>query len=252
MDCTKYCHFAQYSYIFLLSDEGDTQDGQTHLLKGCTERRSGTMKKILPLILAAALMLSLAACGGETENSDNDADTQYYNIGDTVSTDIVDFTLNNCDLSIFADPNTIQPTEEETNFGAKVGSSMIIPTFTVTNKDRSGYIDIRDQAIRLDDIDDLSLDWTVLYNDEEYTVTHLDGGAGMELDPAVVLDPDSGDIISLNPTSNNYLNAGETISLRTIGFINVEPETLNDEFSITLSLPSSSGMETFTYLVAAR
>ena len=64
------------------------------------------MKKILPLILAAALMLSLAACGGETENSDNDADTQYYNIGDTVSTDIVDFTLNNCDLSIFADPNT--------------------------------------------------------------------------------------------------------------------------------------------------
>ena len=199
-------------------------------------------------------MLSLAACGGETESSDNDADAQCLRYsGDIAYQQIyVDFTLNNCDLSIFADPNTIQPTEEETNFGAKVGSSMIIPASTVTNKDRSGYIDIRDQAIRLDDIDDLSLDWTVLYNDEEYTVTHLDGGAGMELDPAVVLDPDSGDIISRNPTSNNYLNAGETISLRTIGFINVEPETLNDEFSITLSLPSSSGMETFTYLVAAR
>ncbi|MEI3311649.1 MAG: hypothetical protein V8R78_07730 [Evtepia gabavorous] len=221
------------------------------------------MKKLLALMLSAAFMISLAACGGKNnvaQNNDNDAaksiendaDTQYYNIGDTVSTDIVDFTLNNCDLSIFADPNTIQPTEKETKFGAKVGSSMIIPTFTVTNKDRSGYIDIRDQAISTDDIDDLSLDWTVLYNDEEYTVTHFDGGTGMDLIPAAVLDPANGDIIKGNDTNNNHLKAGETISLRTIGFINVEPETLNDEFSVTLSLPSSSGTETFTYLVATR
>ena len=218
------------------------------------------MKKTLAFILAATLMLSLAACGGENENSNNDADksaendvdTQYYNIGDTVSTDIVDFTLNNCDLSIFADPYIIQPTEEETKYGAKVGSSMIIPTFTITNKDRSGYIDIRDEAVLLDNADDVSLDWTVLYNNEEYTVTHFDGQRGMELDPAAVLDPASGDIIVLNETMNYHLQAGQTVSLRTIGFINVEPETLSDEFSITLSLPSSSGKETFTYLVAAR
>ena len=40
----KILAFAQYSYIFLLSDEGDTPDGQAHLLGGCAERRQGEVK----------------------------------------------------------------------------------------------------------------------------------------------------------------------------------------------------------------
>ena len=51
------------------------------------------MKKILPLILAAALMLSLAACGGNNEvdeNSDEsgtNTDTSVLEIGETITTD---------------------------------------------------------------------------------------------------------------------------------------------------------------------
>ena len=108
----------------------------------------------------------------------------------------------------------------------------------------------------MDDIDDLSLDWTVLYNGEEYKVTqydlNFDGMLGMDLFPAAIIDPDSGDMIEENDTNNYLLDAGETISFRTIGIIGVEPETLNDEFILTISLPSSSGKESFTYLVAER
>lgn len=223
------------------------------------------MKKMVPLILATVLMLSLSACGkggniasdsGEvtTGGSNSGADTQYYNVGETVSTDIVDFTLNDCDLSIYAsataDKGFLQPVEEETMFGAKVGTSLIIPSFTIINKDRSGNIEIKDQG------SDLNLNWTVLYNGEEYKVTqydlNFDGMFGMDLFPAAIIDPDSGDMIEENDTNNYLLDAGETISFRTIGIIGVEPETLNDEFILTISLPSSSGKESFTYLVAER
>ena len=223
------------------------------------------MKKVLSLMLAAALMLSLAACGG-TENTSSDSgeaaasgsnsgdDTQYYNVGETVSTDIVDFTLNDCDLSIYAsataDKSFLQPVEEETMFGAKVGSSLIIPSFTVVNKDRSGNIEIKDQS------SDLNLNWTVSYNGEEYRVTqydlNFDGMFGMDLFPAAIIDPESGDMLEENDTNNYLLGAGETISFRTIGIIGVEPETLDDEFTVTIGLPSSSGKEYFTYFVAER
>lgn len=223
------------------------------------------MEKMVPLILAAVLMLSLSACGeggniasdsGEvtTGGSNSGADTQYYDVGETVSTDIVDFTLNDCDLSIYAsataDKGFLQPVEEETMFGAKVGTSLIIPSFTIINKDRSGNIEIKDQG------SDLNLNWTVLYNGEEYKVTqydlNFDGMFGMDLFPAAIIDPDSGDMIEENDTNNYLLDAGETISFRTTGIIGVEPETLNDEFILTISLPSSSGKESFTYLVAER
>ena len=57
------------------------------------------MKKIWALILAAALMLSLAACGGNNEvdeNSDEsgtNTDTSVLEIGETITTDYFEFTL---------------------------------------------------------------------------------------------------------------------------------------------------------------
>ena len=78
------------------------------------------MKKILALILAAALALSLVACGSDGTGDSNTPggentlppatdksvdntkvieETKYYQLGDTVSTDIFEFTLDRADLA---------------------------------------------------------------------------------------------------------------------------------------------------------
>ena len=77
------------------------------------------MKKLLALILTAALALSLVACGGgggtgdttstNTPSGGEDStptdeqrqeDVQYFQLGDTVSTDIFEFTLDTAALTI--------------------------------------------------------------------------------------------------------------------------------------------------------
>ena len=151
------------------------------------------MKKMWMLILAAALLLSLVACS----NSTGDTSAQNYHVGETVSTDIVDFTLNDCALSIYANEmgneGFLKPAEGGNIYGAKVGSSLIIPSFTVTNKDRSGSINIEDTG------GDLNLNWVVRYNGKKYNVTQFDlnsdGISGMSLSSAAIIDPDSGDMI---------------------------------------------------------
>ena len=62
------------------------------------------MKKILPLILAVALTLSLAACGGEigdspnttTGNGENNQTSGVLKIGDTSTAGDWEFTLTGC------------------------------------------------------------------------------------------------------------------------------------------------------------
>ena len=51
------------------------------------------MRKTLARFLTVALMLSLAACGGETETSEE------LSIGDTITTDILEFTLNRAEFA---------------------------------------------------------------------------------------------------------------------------------------------------------
>ena len=230
------------------------------------------MKRLIALILAAALALSLAACGGsgnsgnseENSNSENDVNTSItneddatkYSLGETVSTDIIDFTLDDCQLAIYANATTgasfLKPTEDNTVYGASIGHTLIIPSFTLTNKDRSGNVDVGGSTFG-----DLTLMWTMLYNNQEYNVLCFDlnnnNSFGMKLSPAAIIDSESGDMISQNQSNNYLLYAGETISFRTLGIVSVETETLNDAFELTINLPNSSGeYEYFTYSISER
>lgn len=230
------------------------------------------MKKLLALILATALALSLVACGGGgndtggsgtsgSENSslqatskstDNEKEeTQYYQLGDTVSTDILDFTLLDCKFAIYASATLnetyLQPVEESTMYGAKVGHSLAIPSFTITNKDRSGNINIGANGGELS--------WSISYGDKEWFLRKfgLDDSEPsplMSLSPGAIIDPNSGNMIEKHDAMNYLLDAGETISFRTIGVLVGEPENYNDEFKFNVEIPTSSGSKTsFTYIV---
>lgn len=57
------------------------------------------MKKLIPIILSLAMLFSLCSCGGGTSNHQEET-AERYEIGDTVSTDIFEFTLDAAALTI--------------------------------------------------------------------------------------------------------------------------------------------------------
>ena len=193
------------------------------------------MKRWMALLLAAALCFSLTACSGgeggkissgdEKKSSTNPSETDTgdkassgekedetkYTLGETVSTDLVDFTLEDCQLAVYADAATgasfLKPTNNESVYSASIGKSLMIPSFTLFNKDRSGNIDVGGSTFG-----DLTLMWTLLYDNEEHKVQCFDlnnnGSFGMKLSPAAIIDATSGDMLSQSQSTNYLLGAG--------------------------------------------
>ena len=66
--------------------------------------RGGTpMKKLVPIILSLAMLFSLCSCGGGGgggASNHQEETAERYKIGDTVSTDIFEFTLDAAALAI--------------------------------------------------------------------------------------------------------------------------------------------------------
>ena len=127
--------------------------------------------------------------------------------------------------------------------------SLVIPTFTLTNKDRSGSISVADSF-------DWPLAWSVSYDGNEYPIMSFDlnsndgGTRGIRLSPAAIINSETGDMIEKNDSSNYLLSAGETVSFRTIGILNMEPTSWDDGFDLIIDIPNSSGeYESFTYSI---
>ena len=131
------------------------------------------MKKLIAFTLAIALCFAFTACGKSSDEAallETSAVTTVapqtatapqttvapqttaapvnavkYNLKQTVSTDIVDFTLENCEFAHYVSNNSanyVEPTEEpNTMFAAKIGTCFVSMTVTITNKDRGGSID---------------------------------------------------------------------------------------------------------------
>ena len=143
----------------------------------------------------------------------------------------------------------LRPAEESSIYGASVGHSLVIPTFTLTNKDRSGSISVADSF-------DWPLAWSVSYDGNEYPIMSFDlnsndgGTRGIRLSPAAIINSETGDMIEKNDSSNYLLSAGETVSFRTIGILNMEPASWDDGFDLIIDIPNSSGeYESFTYSI---
>ena len=217
------------------------------------------MKRTVYFLVTAALFFSLAACGSSGDSADGSSQeaesssAAALSLGETASTDIVDVTLTECNLAIFAsavsDASFLRPAEESSIYGASVGHSLVIQTFTLTNKDRSGSISVADSF-------DWPLAWSVSYDGNEYPIMSFDlnsndgGTRGIRLSPAAIINSETGDMIEKNDSSNYLLSSGETVSFRTIGILNMEPTSWDDGFDLIIDIPNSSGeYESFTYSI---
>lgn len=115
------------------------------------------MKKLIALFLAMVMCLSLAACGNKQINSGNSQtddgtaapndNIQYYKLGDTVSTDIFEFTLNAAEFTIALNnvndddrytPKAYDPQDDADNpYVAPVGHTYAAFSYTVSNLNRA-------------------------------------------------------------------------------------------------------------------
>lgn len=222
------------------------------------------MKRTLAFFLALLMALSLCACGGEDDIA-GPSEEPTLSLGDMVSTDICDFTLEDCQFThyvygdsnyaghvIVIDSNYLTPTDYPYNaYAAKVGHCLVSMTFTIKNKDRAGSFSIGGWAWT-----DWRLDWVVSYNGEDYSVenyygheTHLN--TDLNFRNAAVIHADG--TVSPHGNEQSNLSAGNTITLRTFGIIDVDPENLTDGFNFTVNVLNSKGeYEYFTYTVPAQ
>ena len=214
------------------------------------------MKKIICLVLILALALPICACG----NSET-----YYQLGETVSTDIFEFTLDEADLAIALnnERNTsfFLPKEYDSNLDANnsyvapVGHTLVAFTYTVNNINRSssefhkGYGSFAKAT----------------YNGKEYGASSEGGGKGFEEgayylyeNKIVMNEYKKMETYKSNtwyrfPSNNFFLSAGNKETRRAFFDIATNVDSLNDEFYITIEVPNSKGeVESFTYIIPER
>lgn len=214
------------------------------------------MKKMIALLLALVMSLSLCACGGGNNSVEETPTVPTLALGETASTDLAEFTLENSQFTYYVSnvgSTYVEPTEEPNElFAASIGHCYVSLTFTITNKDRGGSISYAGGFAEWEP------NWTVSYGDTDYPVKGFDlnNNAGynyINLSVAAVIDKESGNVLAKNGTMNYLLSAGETVTLRTFGIIDVEPESLTDGYDFTVEVLNSQGeYEYFTYTVPAR
>ena len=209
------------------------------------------MKKIITLLLVAILCFSLAACGSKSEEN-----IVKSNLKETVSTDIVDFTLENSEFTYYVSnvsSNYVEPTDKPNSmFAARTGTCYVSMTVTITNKDRGGSIDFAGGFGNWD-----PADWKVKYNGETYDIygfdLNIDNRSSINLSFAALVDKDTNKVISKVGTSNELISAGESVTIRMFGIIHVDPTALTDGFDLEVSVPNSTGeYETFVYAIPAK
>ncbi len=211
------------------------------------------MKRALSLILMAVLALSLTACGGETTGETaGDGDSQYYQLGDTVSTERFAFTLEEAvftiALSNVGDETYFSPKEYDAQadannpYVAPKGHTWAAFTYTVTNLDRASA-EFHDGSFA-----------TVSYQDAESNV--MKDGAYYLTQESYYLDVDgkrhtepAEEWIS-GPASNMLLDVGETQSRRAYIDVSMDVTDLTDTFLLTVQVPDVGNKRvSFTYQV---
>lgn len=224
-----------------------------------------TVKKLAALLLTAALALSLAACDDGSESSSPGAPSaDTYKLGDTVSTDIFEFTLDTAELAIALDngkrdldgnikdtymmPKEYDASNDSNNpFVASKGHTFVSITYTVSNLDRA-FVNFNDAEEHL---------FSIEYNGTKYT-PDIVNGLYRVYSESYLMD-DSGTIETIEPNvwhefDLNYysvgLEVGDTETRRFYVDIPTDVESLTDDFSVIISIPNSDGTKTeFTYLI---
>lgn len=207
------------------------------------------MKKMIALLLALSMCLSFVACSniGTASKEEN-----YHRLGDTVSTDIFEFTLDAAEFTValnnvtdedYFSPKEYDPKYDDNNpYVAPVGHTYAAFSYTVTNLNRASC-EFHNGSFA-----------TVKYDGKKYNV--VEEGAYFLYEDKQIMDA-SGNLRTeepgewySNPGSNFLLMVGATESRRAYVDIDADIKDLNADVEITISIPNSNGKKTnFTYLV---
>lgn len=214
--------------------------------------------QLLALLISAVFALSLTACGGSSPESDSPSTEEEpvvtYKVGDTVSTDLVEFTPNNIQFAIAltgsvpfgnditaADDHYIQPKEYNADDDAKnpyvapKGSVIVAIEVTTNNLDRT------------------SIDLDEFGGPHDFIAVEYDGKTYAEADSTkngYYRVKDDHRSVSGTTVSNLYLgNEGPEVH-RGFFILPFEPSSLDDHMKVTFNLPNSDGTKTtFVYAV---
>lgn len=160
-------------------------------------------------------------------------------VGETVSSDILEITLDDAQLSYYAN-ESLAPTENAGIFSSSKGNTLVILDFTITNKDRTTL-----------DTSLLGLYFLALQNENFSTVKGYDpnfpeGQFGLDFAYAFVAEPE-GEFVA-NGTSNILLPPEVPLHVKVLGIANFESEDTAAPFYLTVNLPDSDGnAEKFIY-----
>lgn len=227
------------------------------------------MKRFLTFLIAFVIGLSLCACGGKNKRDTNrdeylsPAETPaesnimpiepeesipeevYYSVGDAVSTDIFEFTLEKASFAIALN-NSLndhillpkvynKATDNKNPYVASVGHTLVAITYTVNNINRART-----------DFHRGGLFVQVRYNDEDYETYLKDKAyylhqARSYVDVDGKTKTDEANKWYYSASNNLVLGAGEKETRRAYAELNVEADSLSDEFILTVNVPNSSG-----------
>ena len=165
-------------------------------------------KKILSLLLIVVAVLGLTGCGNGSGK---------YSLGDKISTDIVDFTIENAKLTLAIDSEgNAKDYEEGKNYKYVAAKGHVYASLTliVKNLDRS-KLDISDDFIK------------VQYNGKESSNLKVVSS--------------SEDLAKWDTASKISLGANKELTYRTYVEIDSEAKDLNDDFKVIVELPKSDG-----------
>lgn len=216
------------------------------------------MKKLVPIILSLAMLFSLCSCGGGASKHQEET-AERYEIGDTVSTDIFEFTLDAAALTIALncsyDDNYFTPkgysaqSDSGNPFVAPVGHTYAAFTYTVKCLDRSdnefhdgisGAVSIEydGKTYKGKYPDDTKDGAYYLYEDKNY----IDVDQSLKTDKAKEWHSGA--------SNNMLLFAGATESRRAIIDLPIDIEDLDSPFILNVSVPCSDGSKTvFSYSI---
>ncbi len=225
------------------------------------------VKKLTTLFLIVVLCFSFVSCSSKkTNNNNNDTQPvenenvveeetpQLYKLGDTVSTDIFEFTLNAAEFTIalnnvndddYYTPKEYNPEEDADNpYVAAIGHTYAAFSYTVTNLNRascefhngsSGFVSVQYDGNSYSSFDEGAY---FIYTDK----TYIDTNGSMQTKKP-------GEWRS-SPSSNLRLGVGEKETRRAYVDLNVDIKDLDADVQITFSIPNSDGTKTeFIYLV---
>lgn len=212
------------------------------------------MKKLLKVLLlttTAILTIGLMGCGPQQTPEP----AQTYNVGETVETDIVAFTLDRAELAIavknsrgfgaseapdgpaggdFFLPKEYDATDDASNpFVAPKGHTLVSVTFTAENLDRASI-----------DLFHHNKTAAITYNGQSFAEDEMELELGAE-------NTNGEGWKSCVGLGNILLSAGKSSSYKAYFDIPVETEDLSSPFEITINLPTSNGeTQSFTYSIS--